>query len=92
MSEFPWKRILLFCLVGVIAVYFADYLLVRLRMPSSIKQVEVQHFLAVPLKNGKYEFDYTGNEMVPCVHSFLPHLGYAPCWYLERHRSQAEKI
>jgi len=45
----------------------------------------VRVMLAVPQKNGRIEFAPGTTETRYCVHSWFPHLGLAPCWYLERH-------
>jgi hypothetical protein len=40
-------------------------------------------------KNNKTEFMFpreTQNQ--DCVHSLFPHMGYSPCWYLNRNREQ----
>jgi hypothetical protein len=77
-------------LLGV--VYAVDYLSVRYRMAyrkagEAFGSVQMERLYAIPQKNGKieYEFDARQPELnVRCVHSLLPHLGYEPCWYLQR--------
>jgi hypothetical protein len=87
-----FDRVVLAFVAIVAGVFAGDYLGARLRLPHSLQTVEVRHFLAVPLKSGKYEFDYTGSENVPCVVALFPHFGQQPCWYLQRHRDQNKKL
>jgi hypothetical protein len=73
-------------------VYAGDYLLVRLRaayprLGSAFGSVQVTRVYAIPLKNGRveYELDALQPEVtVTCVRALFPHLGYQPCWYLRR--------
>ena len=74
--------------IAILLAYVGDAAWVRLRMarhrdPTSAVQVRVM--LAVPQKNGRIEFAPGTTETRYCVHSWFPHLGLAPCWYLERH-------
>ena len=73
-------------------VYAGDYALVRLRvanpkMGNAFDSVQVVRLLAIPLKNGRvdYELDATQPEAtVTCVRALFPHVGYQPCWYVRR--------
>jgi hypothetical protein len=73
-------------------VYAGDYAVVRLRVASprmgnAFDSVQVVRLLAIPLKNGRvdYELDATQPEAtVTCVRALFPHLGYQPCWYVRR--------
>jgi hypothetical protein len=79
-------------LLGV--AYAGDYLWVRIRMAypkagGAVGSVQMDRLYAIPQKNGKidYEFDAQQPEVnMPCVHSWFPHAGYSPCWYLARNR------
>jgi hypothetical protein len=81
-------------LIAVLAamVYASDYALVRLRAAyprwgNAFDSVQVVRLLAIPLKNGRvdYELDATQPEAtVTCVRALFPHLGYQPCWYVRR--------
>ncbi len=83
-------RILIFVLGLLAAVYAADDLSVRYRIPKSRQPfgtVTVQRYAAISEKN-KTEFVYEGPINQTCAHSLFPHLGYQPCWYLSRHTEQ----
>jgi hypothetical protein len=83
-------RILIFVLGLLAAVYAADDLSVRYRIPNSRQPfgtVTVQRYDAISEKN-KTEFVYEGPIHQTCVRSVFPHLGYQPCWYLSRHTEQ----
>ncbi len=89
-------RALLRAAIGVLlllsAVYGGDYLWLRLRLllhrnPYSI--LTVQPFYAVPNKNAKGEqYFFLDPHTQTCVRSLFPHLGYSPCWYLNRHKQR----
>jgi hypothetical protein len=69
-------------------VYAGDYLSVQFRIPGNRPQlgtVQVQPLLAVPQKNGKYEFMLGDAVNQPCSNSLFPQLGCQPCWYVRRH-------
>ncbi len=77
------------------ALYCSDYLSLRYTIPKGRQvfgSVRVNRFLAVPLKNGKNEYDPIGSEEVPCTQSLFPQLGDAPCWWLKRHRERVENL
>lgn len=90
-------HILKWALVGVVAllalVYAGDLLWLRCRMAypkagTALGAVQMDRLYAIPQKNGKIEYEFDAQQpqvTVPCVHSLLPHLGYSPCWYLQRH-------
>jgi hypothetical protein len=73
-------------------VYVGDLWLVHWRMAypaagAAFGSVKMERLYAIPQKGGKteYEFDARQPEVtVPCVRSLLPHMGYSPCWYLQR--------
>jgi hypothetical protein len=76
-------------------VYLGDYVSVRFPIPKSrvvYGTIQVNDYLAVPLKNGKEEFDFVGSEQITCAHSLFPQMGYAPCWWLNRHREKREQL
>jgi hypothetical protein len=87
-----WRIVRWMALVAVACVaivYAADDLSVRHRMAHRTKTdpletTQVRPFYAVPLKNGRDEFDFGDTEAQTCVHSLFPHLGYNPCWYMKR--------
>jgi hypothetical protein len=73
-------------------VYAGDYAVVHLRASyprfgNAFDSVQVVRLLAIPLKNGRvdYELDALQPEVtVTCVRALFPHLGYQPCWYVRR--------
>jgi hypothetical protein len=84
-------RILMIVLISLAIVYVCDDLSVRYRIPRGrqpLGTVTVQRFDAIPEKNGKTEFAFEDPVTQTCVHSLFPHLGYQPCWYLNRHSVQ----
>jgi hypothetical protein len=79
-------------LFALLAVFSAAWLLdlavyqVRRAMHAEVGgSVRVYHYLAVPLKSGRYEIDPELTEDVPCVRAMFPQGGSEPCWYLRRH-------
>jgi hypothetical protein len=91
------KRILLAMVLLSIGVYAGDSLWLRLRIAypkagAAFGSVHRYRVYAIPLKNGKTEFQMDANqpeETLPCVHSLFPHLSYSPCWYLQRNTQQS---
>lgn len=78
------------CIAATI-LYVADYALVRFgRSPDGT--VIVTQYYVIPKKNGKTEFVFLPPELQRCVHSLLPHEGYVPCWYLNRHTERPIKL
>jgi len=85
------KRLLTIALLVVALVYAGDYASVRFRIPRSrdpFGSVSVRRYTAVTLKSGKPEFYFDPPTVQVCVRSLFPHLGFAPCWYLNRHKVQ----
>ncbi len=79
----------------LLAVYAGDYVLIRfrvLRNHSPFGVVRVRRYYAVTMKDGKPEYYFDQPTDQTCVHSLFPHLGYAPCWYLQRRRTQETKM
>jgi hypothetical protein len=82
--------------IGIAAlVYAADFTIFRVRVAvhrSPYGSVTVQHFDAVLEKNGKTQFFYDPPQAETCVNTLFPHRGFAPCWYLNRHREQGTSL
>jgi hypothetical protein len=74
-------------IVLVIILYFGDYIVVRLRSEPT-GTVQVTKLYAVLQKDGKTEYEAGEPETQTCVNSIFPHLGYSPCWYVKRHKTQ----
>ena len=85
--------VLVVALVGL--VYAGDYAVVRSRVAyprlgNAFGSVQVVRLLAIPLKNGRTEYELDALQpqvTVTCVRALFPHLGHQPCWYVRR-RSQ----
>lgn len=77
--------------IGAAILYAADYSSIRFgRAPFGT--VIVTQYYVIPKKNGKTEFVFQPPALQKCVHSLLPHEGFAPCWYLSRHPEQPIKM
>jgi hypothetical protein len=50
--------------------------------------VDVQIMWAIKQKDNRIDYELGDTETRPCVHSLFPQMGYAPCWYLSRHKNQ----
>jgi hypothetical protein len=94
-----WKRLLFAVVLSAAAVgaavYVGDFAVFRLRVAlnrSPYGSVTVQRFDAVLKKNGKTEFLFDPPQPETCVNALFPHQGFAPCWYLDRHREQGTNI
>ena len=83
-------RALRYILLGAVALYFVDWAILGLRLAhhGGIGSVNVNQYLATPLKGHKEEYDYLGSADQPCVRSLFPHNSDLPCWWLERHKNQ----
>ena len=85
------KRILAALAVILVLVYMGDDLSVRIPIPKSrnpFGTVQIKSYYAIPQKDRKTEFYLADPVTKTCVHSLFPHLGYSPCWYLERKKLQ----
>ena len=73
-------------------VYAGDWMVLRSRIQrgTAFGVVEVNQFLATPLKGNKVEYDLMGSSPVTCSRSIFPQQGNSACWWLERHKSQWE--
>jgi hypothetical protein len=74
-----------------VALYVGDYLVLRYRIAQKrdpFASVTIYRYYAVAEKNQKTEYIYDQAEAQTCVHSWFPHLGYSPCWYLNRHNQK----
>jgi hypothetical protein len=86
------KRVAIGIGIVLALVYVGDALYLRLRVSypklgDPFGSVLMDRLYAIPQKNGKidYEFDVRQPQVnTPCAHSLLPHMGYQPCWYLQR--------
>jgi len=92
----PWPQgiVLRWLLAGVSLLgiaYGADYCIFRYRLATNRQpfgSVTVEHYDAVPHKDGKSELIFDPPAQQTCVRSLFPHAGYQPCWFLSRHAEQ----
>jgi hypothetical protein len=82
--------IVMVVLLGML--YVGDWVAMRIRIAKGTAYgvVEVNQFLATPLKGNKVEYDLVGTVQVTCSRSIFPQKGNPACWWLERHKSQWE--
>jgi hypothetical protein len=73
-------------------LFVGDWVVLRFRIAhgTAYGVVNVNQFLATPLKGNKVEYDMTGTVQETCSRSIFPQKGNPPCWWLERHNSQWE--
>jgi hypothetical protein len=85
------KRISAAAAVLVCIYYVGEFISVKYRIPASrepLGTVLVTKLYAVLQKDGKTEYEAGEPETQTCVNSIFPHLGYSPCWYVKRHKTQ----
>jgi hypothetical protein len=87
------KRPLAIAVILLVVLYIGDYLSVRIRMSGSnsagaLGSIQIRRYWEIPSKSGKFEYSFDPPQMQTCVHSLFPHLGYTPCWYLNRNKLQ----
>ena len=89
-------RTLQFLVATLVLAYVGDSLWFRVRMihPKPADPLESftgPRLLAIPEKGGKtsYEIDQQQPEQTTiCAHSWFPHSGYRPCWYVKPRLNQ----
>ncbi len=80
-------------LVGIVLLmYIGDWTVFEIRAAhgTAYSTVEVNQFLATPLKGQKTEYDLMGTTQETCSRSIFPQQWDAPCWWLKRHNSKWE--
>lgn len=85
------ERAALGAVIGFAALYGGDSAVYKLRGSPTAK-VTVDHYLSVPLKGQRTEFDYLGSVETPCAQALFPQAGLSPCWQLRRHASQGTAL
>jgi hypothetical protein len=85
-------RLVLVLAVLLGLLYVGDWGVLRVRVShgTAYGVVQVNQFLATPLKGNKVEYDLMGTVPMTCSRSIFPQQGNPACWWLERHRSQWE--
>ncbi len=89
-----WKRrlgqvvIAAFALAGIL--YAGDWMVLRIRVArgTAFGSVQVNQFLAIPLKANRVQYDFTGTVQQTCSRSIFPQKGNPACWWLQRHTTQ----
>ncbi len=84
------KYAALVLLAAFLTLYLGDAVVLRIRVQrgSGLGSVQVNQFLATPLKGQKVEYDAVGTVPMTCTHSIFPQMGNPACWWLERHTAQ----
>jgi hypothetical protein len=84
------SQLVIALLVLFAALYVGDWIVLQVRISrgTAYSVVEVNQFLATPLKDNKVEYDLMGTVQETCSRSIFPQKGNPPCWWLERHKSQ----
>jgi hypothetical protein len=81
------KRLAISVVTLLVIWYVGDYANLKIRRaPTST--VQITKFYAVPQKDGKTSYEPGEPENQTCVNSMFPHMGYSPCWFVKRHRTQ----
>jgi hypothetical protein len=89
-----WGRRLSQLVIAVIVLlgmlYVGDWAVLRKRIAhgTAYGTVEINQFLATPLKGNKVEYDLIGTVQETCSRSIFPQNGNPACWWLQRHKSQ----
>jgi len=85
------KRIFIAVVLAFVLVYGGDWAVYQLRGAPTGK-VTVNHYLTVPLKGNKQEFDDQGTSEVACSVSLFGQSGLDTCWHLRRHANQGASL
>jgi len=85
------KRIAIVVVLIAVLGYAADFAVLKTRN-NQFGSVRLRVMYAVKLKNRQTEYLPEEAQNVSCVNSIFPQIGYAPCWYLTRHRIQTIEI
>jgi hypothetical protein len=88
------ERTLVALLTLLLLIWALDFAVYRVRLAhgSAYADVQVNHYLAVPLKNGHRQYDYVNSDRESCVRTLFPHAAALPCWYLRRHPDRQEDV
>jgi hypothetical protein len=81
------KRVAIFAGLAAVLIYGADFAVLRGRQ-NRLGTVRVRVMYAVKMKNRQTEYLPEEPQNLSCTNSLFPQMGYAPCWYLSRHKLQ----
>jgi len=86
------RRAIMAVLVLAAVLYAGDWIVFRARLAraTAYDSVEVDQFLATPLKGNKVEYDIVGSYQQQCARSIFPRSGKPACWWVRRHTEQWE--
>jgi hypothetical protein len=94
MSKWGGRLVRLVLVLAVLVglLYVGDWVVLRMRAShgAAYDVVQVNQFLATPLKGNKVEYDLMGTVPVTCSRSIFPQQGNPACWWLRRHNMQWE--
>jgi hypothetical protein len=81
-------RILLAVILGLPAIYAADWLIWKARVYAGggMGTARVGELIITPLKGNKEEYDWAGMVDVDCSRSLFPHAGEGACWWLNHRK------
>ena len=68
-------------------IYLADDLYARSR-GRPVEQMQIGRVYAAVNRYNQVEYSIGTPAIMTCVEALMPHFGYAPCWYMQQHRSQ----
>jgi hypothetical protein len=87
-TRLGWAGLTVAILAGLL--YLGDTVVLRFRIArgTAYDVVQVNQFLATPLKGNKIEYDLIGTVPETCSRSIFPQKGNPACWWLKRHNSQ----
>jgi hypothetical protein len=80
------RRLLIGVVVALLALYVGDLFSLELHIPrrDTFGVVKVDSYTTVPRKDGRLEYYTDAPVDQKCVRSLFPHMGYLPCWYVQR--------
>jgi len=86
-------RTVVWLLGALAALYAGDWAVWRARVAAGggMGTVEVSVLVESPLKNGREEYDWGGEQTVDCSRSLFPHAGEGACWWLARKKTIEER-
>jgi hypothetical protein len=85
------KRVAMLASFAAVLIYGADFAVLHARR-KQLGSVRVRVMYAVKMKNRQTEYLPEEPQNLSCTNSLFPQMGYAPCWYLSRHKLQTIDI
>jgi hypothetical protein len=85
------RRTAIILVAALASFYLTEDLSLRYRIPHGrepLGKITVYRYDAIHEKNNKVDFEPEAPMQVTCVNALMPHLTYAPCWYVARHSDQ----